>query len=718
MPALAEPTPLHFQIAAELFPNQPQGFPFVDVDAGFELPAGEDFGVPDVDESELSKEADDIQAETGFGSVIVVLNLPVVPTEKYDKLAAVIKKIYGSIGTIREGGFFLPQDASGKTKGFAFIEFSTTQEAVAAKQQTDKYQLDKSHVFSVHMLDDIDKYARTPDTYTPPEPKPFKAMEGLYDWMTDKLGRDQFVIRAGDMSEVYWNDGKRQRCEEVYKRQYWTETFVQWSPLGTYITTLHRQGVAIWGGPNWERVNRFAHQGVCLLEFSPNEKFLITYSSQEPTNPRESVTVNFIVHDVRTARKQRVFQGPAYDYAIGANQGLGGALKWPVFKWSGGKDDAYFACLGKGIIKVFKTSDMRMLEPVKMDGVHDFEWSPSEPILVAYTAEEHNMPARIVLVKIPERSEIRQKNLFNVSDVSIFWHPQGDYLAVKVDRYTKTKKSTYTGFELFSIRDKDIPMDVLELPNKSEKIVSFAWEPKGHRFAVVHGDGPRFSVSFYSMRDEKNRLAPRLLGTITNKACNQVHWSPQGKHIVLAGLKGLNGQLEFFSVDEMETMAAAEHFMATDVDWDPTGRYIATSVTSIHQMENGFNLWSFQGKLLYQQSRERLFQFSWRPRLPSLLPPERDAEILKNLKQYSKRYDEEDEALLMQADADVLQERQRMADEWKAFCDKRAEYVALLDGFKRSMYGPRYEEKPFSIETVTVEQIIDQKEEPVNKDKL
>lgn len=33
----------------------------------------------------------------------VVLNLPVVPSEKYDKLAAVIKKIYGSIGTIREG---------------------------------------------------------------------------------------------------------------------------------------------------------------------------------------------------------------------------------------------------------------------------------------------------------------------------------------------------------------------------------------------------------------------------------------------------------------------------------------------------------------------------------------------------------------------------------------------------------------------------------------
>jgi len=49
------------------------------------------------------------------------------------------------------------------------------------------------------------------------------------------------------------------------------------------------------------------------------------------------------------------------------------------------------------------------------------------------------------------------------------------------------------------------------------------------------------------------------------------------------------------------------------------------------------------------------------------------------------RYDEEDEALLMQADADVLQDRQKLADEWQSFCQRRAEYVALLDGFKASM---------------------------------
>ena len=46
------------------------------------------------------------------------------------------------------------------------------------------------------------------------------------------------------------------------------------------------------------------------------------------------------------------------------------------------------------------------------------------------------------------------------ADVRLYWHPQGDYLAVQVDRFTKTRKSTFTAFELFSVKEKDIPMEV------------------------------------------------------------------------------------------------------------------------------------------------------------------------------------------------------------------------------------------------------------------
>jgi hypothetical protein len=42
--------------------------------------------------------------------------------------------------------------------------------------------------------------------------------------------------------------------------------------------------------------------------------------------------------------------------------------------------------------------------------------------------------------------------------------------------------------------------------------------------------------------------------------------------------------------------------------------------------------------MLYSEVRDRLFQFAWRPRLPSLLPPEKEADLSKNLKQYTKKW--------------------------------------------------------------------------------
>ena len=53
------------------------------------------------------------------------------------------------------------------------------------------------------------------------------------------------------------------------------------------------------------------------------------------------------------------------------------------------------------------------------------------------------------------------------ADVRLFWHPQGDYLAVQVDRFTKTRKSTYTAFELFSVKERDIPMEARPLRQRT-----------------------------------------------------------------------------------------------------------------------------------------------------------------------------------------------------------------------------------------------------------
>lgn len=38
-------------------------------------------------------------------------------------------------------------------------------------------------------------------------------------------------------------------------------------------------------------------------------------------------------------------------------------------------------------------------------------------------------------------------------------------------------------------------------PLVTESIIAFAWEPNGSKFAVLHGETPRISVSFYHVKN-------------------------------------------------------------------------------------------------------------------------------------------------------------------------------------------------------------------------
>ncbi|CAI0413995.1 unnamed protein product [Linum tenue] len=694
----------------------------IDFDS-IELPPGEDFGIISDDEDVYQEEQ--LDSDTGFGNVIVVDNLPVVPLEKFEKLEGVVRKIYTQIGVIKEDGLWMPVDSkTNKTLGYCFIEYNTPQEAELAKEKTNGYRLDKSHFFAVNMFDDFDRFMRVPDEWVAPEIKPYVPGENLQQWLTDEKARDQFVIRAGTDTEVFWNDARHLKPDPVYKRTYWTESYVQWSPLGTYLATVHRQGAAVWGGATtFNRLMRYAHPQVKLIDFSPGEKYLVTYSSHEPSNPRDANRVVINIFDVRTGKVMRDFKGSADEFAIGGAGGVTG-VSWPVFRWGGGKDDKYFAKLGKNMISVYETETFSLIDKksMKIENVMDFTWSPADPIIALFVPElgGGNQPARVSLVQIPGKQELRQKNLFSVSDCKMYWQSCGDYLAVKVDRYTKTKKSTYTGFELFRIKERDIPIEVLELENKNDKIIAFAWEPKGHRFAVIHGDGPRPDVSFYSMKTAQHSGRVSKLTTLKGKQANALFWSPSGHYVILAGMKGFNGQLEFYNVDELETMATAEHFMATDVDWDPTGRYVATAVTSVHhEMENGFNIWSFNGKLLYRTLKDHFFQaspYQWRPRPPSFLSAEKEEEIAKNLKKYSKKYEAEDQDVSLLLSEQDREKRRLLKKEWEDWVNRwqRLHEEEKLERQKLRDGEASDEEEEYEAKEVEVEEVLDVSEEVVS----
>jgi len=425
----------------------------------------------------------------------------------------------------------------------------------------------------------------------------------------------------GESVGVFWNK-KRDPPENIVDRQHWTESFVQWSPLGTYLTSMHAQGVQLWGGPSWQRQKRFAHPFVNMADFSPGEKYLTTWSFK-PIQVEESHPIftieedgkNYIIWDVATGKVLRSFQthdipGPTVDET---GQPVKKKIAWPAFKWSA--DDKYVARMLEGqSISVYELPRMNLLDKtsIKIEGVKDFEWAPANPqrdgiktyeqLFCYWTPEIGSNPAKVGLMSIPSKEIVRTRNLFNVSDAKLHWQSQAAYVCVKVDRHSKSKKSLATNLEIFRVREKGVPVEVVD--SIKDTVINFAWEPKGDRFVLITTGEvlvatavpPKTSVSFFCPEKIKGAGVGNFkhIRTVDKKNSNAIYWSPKGRFVVVATVHSQQSfDLDFWDLDfegekpesdkdltaNLQLMNTADHYGVTDIDWDPTGRYVATSAS-------------------------------------------------------------------------------------------------------------------------------------------
>ena len=591
----------------------------------------------------------------GVESVIVVDGIPQISPDRFDKLRNVVSKIFSKVGEIVNEAY--PKTPEGHTKGYVFIEYANPAHAAEAVTLLNNHKLDRQHTFTVNLFTDFKKYEDIPDEWEPPAPLPYEDLGNLHYYLLEPDSYDQFstVVNRGSLVQIWLNAAPEP--VKLVEKERWTETFVKWSPLGTYFTTIHHAGVALWGGPDFSRKMKFAHPGVQFIDFSPSEKYVVTYS---PQFEGQGEPKNLIIWDIRTGLEKRSFF-------------LNSQMMWPFIRWS--HDDKYFARSDEDMLSVYETPSFGLLnkKSFKIPGIRDFSWSPADNILAYWMAEDKDVPARVTLIEIPSRNEIRSKNLFNVADCRMHWQKSGDYLCVKVDRYSKIRKDKneikysgmYYNFEIFHMQEKQIPVDSVEV---KESIHAFAWEPVGSKFAIIHGDQPNICVSFYGV---KTGQTPALLKKLEKKCCNHLFWSPAGQFIVLADLRSSNGMLEFVDANDFNVMAQQEHYQASDVEWDPTGRYVVT-VCSFWKtkVDTGYCVWSFQGKILKRNTSGAFCQLLWRPRPPSLLSAKEQKEIRKNLKKYSAQFESKDRMRTSRASKELIEKRRTMMNEFNAYREK------------------------------------------------
>lgn len=472
-------------------------------------------------------------------------------------------------------------------------------------------------------MSDIDRYGRegrVDENYVPPKIEEFTEKEHLRSFLADPSGRgrDQFAMYRGDVVGIFWNN-EREAPENIVDRQHWTESFVQWSPLGTFLVSVHQQGVQLWGGASWSRQKRFAHPFVNMLDFSPNEKYIVTWSNRPISIPDEGHPQlsldedgkNYVIWDVETSKPLRSFANldiPTTNDAASAKPPP--KFPWPAFKWSA--DDKYVARMTQGSsISVYELPRMNLLDKttIKIEGVMDFEWAPATPqregvkqyeqLFCFWTPEIGSNPAKVGLMSVPSKQIVRSLNLFSVTDAKLHWQSDATYLSVKVDRHSKSKKSQATTLEIFRVKEKGVPVEVVD--TIKDTVINFAWEPKGDRFVIITTPepvgptavAPKTSVAFFCPEKAKGSAIGNFkhLRTLEKKNSNAIYWSPKGRFVVVATVANQqSSDLEFFDLDfegekpesdkdltaNLQLMNMADHYGVTDIQWDPSGRFVAT----------------------------------------------------------------------------------------------------------------------------------------------
>jgi translation initiation factor 3 subunit B len=111
-------------------------------------------------------------------------------------------------------------------------------------------------------------------------------------------------------------------------------------------------------------------------------------------------------------------------------------------------------------------------------------------------------------------------------------------------------------------------------------------------------------------------------------------------------------------------------------------------------VENGFAIWDFRGQEQQRQLVDRFKQLAWRPRPRTLLTKEQQKTIRKNLKEYSRQFEEEDAAQESNVSAELIQARKRAINEWNAW---RARIKTEMPA-KRRGATQREEEKEEAVE--------------------
>ena len=383
---------------------------------------------------------------------------------------------------------------------------------------------------------------------------------------------------------------------------------LEFSKDAALFAVTDASGVRIYDVPSRSIKHRFFEcSGVLATAFSPKASFLITF--QRPIKGP----------DGNTKPNLRVWSTETGNEVLSLHQKILTKDHWPSVQFT--SDESIAVHMVTNTLHVYDpksfSSGPSLKFPVK--GIGAFAIAPiaeCHPIAAIYVPEAKGSPGFIALYSLSrENAEsgrptpLCRRSFYRANSARFSWSPTGSaVLVTTASDVDATNQSYYGEQKLFFLSADGSNEMPVPLP-KEGPIHDVQWNPRGDYFVTVAGFMPAKTTLFTS------KCVPKF--DLGSGPYSMARWNPFGRFLVLAGFGNLPGDLAFFDKKadgKCKPMGTSRAENGVTLEWSPCGRYIlAATIAPRLRVENGMQIFKYDGSLIAKDKRDVLYQSCWVP---------------------------------------------------------------------------------------------------------
>lgn len=290
------------------------------------------------------------------------------------------------------------------------------------------------------------------------------------------------------------------------------------------------------------------------------------------------------------------------------------STKWPQIYYSE-NEDIIFKHI-KGVIEIYtKTQNNEIIKISSIENIVEF---------VNYEYINNNGDKDIYIaggrVEIDSKKNTKKSffSIYNIKDLNkpykdmptsfidsmkLKISPDNQYILVNSINENTSNVSYYGNSTLYFSELKTGKFSKFVLPEGP--IHDFSWTPNGEFFIICAGHLPSKTILY---KKNNSYVKDIVLGKF-----NRIYISPDSRLVALGGFGSLNGDIEFYRLDNCQLIGRANIFCCVNLFWSFDSKYLLGSILAPRVMvDNEYKILTYNGEVVVEdKDKGELYNCIW-----------------------------------------------------------------------------------------------------------